>query len=378
MQIEHLLYSIAIAIIAGMIHFKRTGRDYSWIIIASAFAPDIDIIINTLLYRLGLPVLMDESGINHGDFHSLTMLVIFAIIVSIIMQVKKYRFFETFIFAAIGYGAHLFEDALVFDPGYAFLKPLSNRIVGIGLFDYYPDIYRFADSSVLILGIFLVLVAAAIRISYEGKDWIKKETKTVAVILLLMIIAILTYGTLDISFIDKITQSKDGVFLDYWYFGDDGSWDSTIAHSGNYSGKISIAGNESKISGMWRTRSIPVNPNTTYVFSSWGKTESAYGANTPAVRIVELDSSKIWIKQTNLVFERGTNNWTQKTTWLRTTNNTYWVYIYANIWEGYGTFWFDDVELYEKGRGPNLLPDPGIEKGYVINLITRFDNYFKP
>src|SRR3972149_8715575 len=38
MLFEHLIYSISIAIIAGMIHLRRTGRDYSWIIIAIALA----------------------------------------------------------------------------------------------------------------------------------------------------------------------------------------------------------------------------------------------------------------------------------------------------------------------------------------------------
>ena len=69
MLFEHLIYSTAIAIIAGMIHFKLTGRDYSWIIIASAFAPDLDIIADTVLNKLGMPVLMDGSPIKHGDFH---------------------------------------------------------------------------------------------------------------------------------------------------------------------------------------------------------------------------------------------------------------------------------------------------------------------
>jgi hypothetical protein len=41
---EHLIYSTAIAIIAGMIWYKYTGRDPSWIIIASAYAPDFDIV----------------------------------------------------------------------------------------------------------------------------------------------------------------------------------------------------------------------------------------------------------------------------------------------------------------------------------------------
>jgi hypothetical protein len=55
---------------------------------------------------------------------------------------------------------------------------------------------------------------------------------------------------------------------------------------------------------------------------------------------------------TNLIFSEGaspnlSNNWMQKQTVFRTANNTSWIYVGANIWRGYGTFWFDDVELRE-------------------------------
>ena len=40
-----------------------------------------------------------------------------------------------FIFAAIGFGAHLFEDALVSREGYAFFWPLVPQRSGIGLFN---------------------------------------------------------------------------------------------------------------------------------------------------------------------------------------------------------------------------------------------------
>jgi hypothetical protein len=52
MLFEHWIYSTAIAIIAGMIYYRCTGRDYSWIIIVSAYVPDIDLIANVLLKKL--------------------------------------------------------------------------------------------------------------------------------------------------------------------------------------------------------------------------------------------------------------------------------------------------------------------------------------
>lgn len=370
MLLEHLIYSTAFAIVAGMIHYRLTGRDYSWIIIASAYAPDMDMISNSILDRFGI---MRESMISHGDFHNLTVLIIFAFLVSALLQVKRYNFIETFIFAGSGFGAHMFEDALVYNPGYAFLSPLSDRIVGIGIINYYPDLYHLADSRVLLSGIIAVLLLAFIRVAYEGKNWIKKEVTTVIIFLMFFITMIVAFNSIDDSLIDEITYSRNGVFLDNWHFGDNSSWDTATVHSGNHSGNIYIEGNESKISGMWRTRSMPLLPDTTYVFSSWGKTEGAYGTNTPAIRLVELDSSKSWIRQTNLIFDRGTNDWTQKKVTVRTTNDTRYGYVYANIWQGYGTFWFDDIGLFEKGSNENLMYDPGIEKGYVLNVTSTFN-----
>lgn len=371
MLFEHLIYSTAIAIIAGMIHFKLTGRDYSWIIIASAFAPDLDIIADTLLNKLGMSVLIDGSPIKHGDFHNITMLFLFASLVSLILQAKGYRFAEVFTFASIGFGAHMFEDGLVYNPGYPFLRPLSEHIFGIGIFDYKPDLYLIADTRVLIFGLIAVMLSTAIRIAYEGQGWINKEIKTIVIILAVLTLSIPVLGALDISVVDEMTSSKGGVLLDNWQFGKYTSWDSTIFHGGNHSGRIMIPGNESKISGIFQSTVIPARPNTVYLFSSWGRTEDAYGTNSPAVRIVELDRNKNFITQTNLIYGKGTNDWVRKKISIRSSAKTRWVYVYSNIWEGYGTFWFDDVGLYEKGTDANLIPDPGIEKGRMIEL-TRF------
>ncbi|MCX9080592.1 MAG: hypothetical protein OIN83_00165 [Candidatus Methanoperedens sp.] len=366
MLFEHLIYSTAIAIIVGMIHFNYTGRDYSWIIIASAYIPDLDILANTLLKKLGMLVLMDGFPIKHGDFHDITMLFLFAILVSLILQVMGYRFVETFAFAGIGFGAHILEDGLVYN---------------LGIVDYKPDLYYFADTGVLIFGLIAVLASTTIRIAYEGQGWINKEIKTVVIILAVLILMIPVLDALDISVIDEMTSSsksspfyfypEDAKFLDNWQFGKYTSWDSTIFHSGNHSGKIMIPGNESKISGIFQSTVIPARPNTNYLFSSWGKTMDAYGTNSPAVRIVELDRNKKFIKQTNLIYGKGTNGWIEKNISIRSNANTRWVYIYSNIWKGYGTFWFDDVGLYETGNNTNLIPDPGIENGRVIEL-ARF------
>lgn len=72
------------------------------------------------------------------------------------------------------------------------------------------------------------------------------------------------------------------------------------------------------------------------------------GDYEPAVRVVELDSGRNWIRQTNLDFGRGTKDWTKKNTSIRTGSNTAYLLVYANIYNSYGMFWVDDIDLREK------------------------------
>lgn len=131
---------------------------------------------------------------------------------------------------------------------------------------------------------------------------------------------------------------------------------SNINHDGSKSIEIKIPGTTDLQSGYPVSDLIIANPSETYTVRAWGKTESTGGLNTPAIRVVELDLEKNWIRQNNLpVFGRGTNDWIQKELEFQTSSNTAFLYIYANIWNGYGTFWMDDVELTLKN---GLLPDP--------------------
>ena len=138
-------------------------------------------------------------------------------------------------------------------------------------------------------------------------------------------------------------------------------WDN-VSHSGSRSIKISIPGTTNLISGYPQSDIIDAQPLKTYTASVWGKTQSTDGSNTPAARIVELDANKTWIRQTNIlpVFGRGTNDWTQRTMEFRTAANTRYLYIYANIWNGYGNFWLDDVELTLKDVPKPPITEPQI------------------
>ncbi|MDO8726880.1 MAG: carbohydrate binding domain-containing protein [Candidatus Methanoperedens sp.] len=180
------------------------------------------------------------------------------------------------------------------------------------------------------------------------------------------------------------------------YSGNTPSWD-TVSHSGARSVQIQITGTSDIISGEIKSDIITAQPNTEYNLSVWGKTQGAGGTNTPAVRVVELDANKNWLSQSNLpAFSRGTNDWVQKQINFQTRSNTAYIYIYANIWKGYGIFWLDDVELKLKSTtvptstptptlapaptqpGVNLIANSGFESGSTTplnwNLVTYSGN----
>ncbi len=166
-------------------------------------------------------------------------------------------------------------------------------------------------------------------------------------------------------------------------------WDS-VSHSGSRSIKISIPGTTNIISGYPQSDIMIAQPLMTYMASVWGKTQNAGGSNTPAARVVELDADKAWIRQTNIpVFSRGTNDWTQRTVEFQTGADTKYLYVYANIWNGYGNFWLDDVELRSKDAPtPTVIPTPlpaslpsyiistDGNKVYAKNRITEKIDYY--
>jgi len=147
---EHLIYSTAIAIIAGMLWYKRTGRDPSWIIIASAYAPDFDIVAGELFKKLDLNILFDGAPIRHGDFHNIAFLLLFACVAALVLRLAGMRFGDSFLFAGIGLGARMHNKQRLSCLGYRYLWPGKAQRRGIGMGEYILDFWRIANKDVSI------------------------------------------------------------------------------------------------------------------------------------------------------------------------------------------------------------------------------------
>jgi len=93
MLAEHIIYSTAIAILVGMLFYRFTGRDSSWIIILCAWVPDIDLIANRVLTSMGFTLLFEGHRITHGVFHNIAALLLFGILVAFLLHPFGIRFF---------------------------------------------------------------------------------------------------------------------------------------------------------------------------------------------------------------------------------------------------------------------------------------------
>src|SRR5659263_545762 len=100
-----------------MLWYKRTGRDPSWIIIASAYAPDFDIVAGELLKKLNLNSLI-STPIRHGDFHNIAFLLLFASVAALVLRLAGMRFGDSFLFVGIGVGAQVFKERLIANRAY--------------------------------------------------------------------------------------------------------------------------------------------------------------------------------------------------------------------------------------------------------------------
>ena len=164
MIIEHIFFSAALAILAGMVFSHYTGRDPSWIIILFALVPDLDYLTR-----------------HHGTFHTVVFMVISGIAVAFLFRLIGLKFLDSLLFSLLGFGAHLVEDALVYDPGWKIFRPFSSQEVGFGLLPriitgerYTDDFFSLANSEVLIIGLLLLLAAILIRTYVERSSaWIR-------------------------------------------------------------------------------------------------------------------------------------------------------------------------------------------------------------
>jgi len=81
--------------------------------------------------------LYEDHRITHGDFHNIAIMVIFGIFMAFLLHPFGIKFVDGFFFSIIGFGAHLFEDALGIQSGIPI--PLADILKSIGSWIAYRD-----------------------------------------------------------------------------------------------------------------------------------------------------------------------------------------------------------------------------------------------
>lgn len=171
MFVEHIIFGIGIAILAGAAGRWPEGRDRSWIVVVGAAAPDIDMTIDLLhwvmpgIIPLGLLPLP-----FHGWFHTLGFLALFAVGAGLILPRAGIGAATAALLAGIGFGSHLIEDALVDSlPGYPYLWPLSHERFVMPVFPGERDLFGLANTESLAVALGFAAAAVLVRAAAERR-----------------------------------------------------------------------------------------------------------------------------------------------------------------------------------------------------------------
>ena len=174
MYIEHICFNLALAIIVALLIDQRNAGWCTAVIVVSGCMPDIDgffsLIQSPPTFTHGI---IPGMAFHFRYFHSIGMLLLYAVVVGgLLAYYHRLDFQIMALFAGIGFGAHLLEDVLVYNPASAVFWPVSSKEVGIGFFSSYSrDFFSIADGEVFGIGILLLLLTVCASFHLKRTGW---------------------------------------------------------------------------------------------------------------------------------------------------------------------------------------------------------------
>lgn len=174
MYIEHVFFNLALAIIVTLLIDQKYAGWCTAVIVVSGCMPDIDGIFSLMQCPPTFPNgIIPCMAFHFRYFHSIGILIMYSVVVAGLLAYTYRQDFRIMaLCAGIGFGAHLLEDALVYNPSSAVFWPLSSQEVGIGFFSSYSrDFFSIANGEVFSIGILLILLAAGISICLKKTGW---------------------------------------------------------------------------------------------------------------------------------------------------------------------------------------------------------------
>ncbi len=175
MFVEHILINLALAICFTLFIDQKHAGWCTAVIVVSGCIPDADGIFSLIqsppTFTQGI---IPSMAFHIRYFHSIGILLLYAVITGGLLAYYHRQDFRIMaLFAGIGFGAHLLEDALVYESSSAVFWPLSSNEVGIGFFSSYSrDFFSIANTEVFGIGVLLVLIAMSASIQLKRTGWI--------------------------------------------------------------------------------------------------------------------------------------------------------------------------------------------------------------
>jgi membrane-bound metal-dependent hydrolase YbcI (DUF457 family) len=173
MYIEHIVYSLAFAIVAVMLLKPRGAGWCTLIVVVSGCMPDIDGIFDVIRHPLEFTSGFIPHMVEHSRyFHTMGALLVYAILAGIVLaRWQGLKFSECAFFGGAGFAAHLLEDALTYNPSSAVFWPVSPQEVGIGLLPNSRDFFSVANTEVLAVGMVLLMLAVGTSLLLNRTGW---------------------------------------------------------------------------------------------------------------------------------------------------------------------------------------------------------------
>ena len=174
MYIEHVCFNLALAILVTLLADQKNAGWYTAVILVSGCVPDIDGIFSLIqsppVFTGGI---IPGMAFHLRYFHSIGILCIYSVVVAgLLAYYHRLDFRIIALCAGTGFGAHLLEDALVYNPASAVFWPLSSQEVGIGLFPSYSrDFLGIANGEVFGIGILLLAIVVSSSLLLKKTGW---------------------------------------------------------------------------------------------------------------------------------------------------------------------------------------------------------------
>lgn len=166
MFLEHLVYTLALALV--LLSFSESGfqKIGALIIVVGGCAPDLDGLLDISQNKL---ILSNLTMVEHTRaIHNIAGLAIYMLVAGFVLaRCFKIRFSTAACLSGVGFAAHILEDMLVYNPSSEVLWPLSSTEFGWGIISESRNL-RFADSTVLLVGIALLISALLMNAAIAG------------------------------------------------------------------------------------------------------------------------------------------------------------------------------------------------------------------